>query len=71
MLTISQYAMSTYDFYSSYKAFIQPIMVLELIYLVWITDYVANYRRKYKHNGVDISGRSFFVYRRRDNRRIL
>ena len=47
VLTVSQYLITTYDFYALYYNFVGSIMVLELIYLAGITVYVSNYRRKY------------------------
>lgn len=67
MLTISQYSMSTYDFYSLYKYFVGSLMILELVYLIGIHRYVANYRRKHGFINVNYIDRMFFIYRRPDN----
>lgn len=45
MLTLSQYVMSTYDFYSLYGSFMQAAMVAELIYMGLLTKYARNLRR--------------------------
>jgi len=47
VLTISQYVINIFDFYSYYTVFVGAIMFLELVYLAGLTKYVANYRRKY------------------------
>jgi len=63
MLTISQFNMSTYDFYGFYKYFVGGLMLLELIYLIGISRYVANYRRKHGSINVNYIDRMFCVYR--------
>ena len=67
MLTISQYSMATYDFYSSYKFFVQSIMILELAYLAGITVYVSNYRRKYGFINTNSIDRLFRIWGRSNN----
>lgn len=67
MLTISQYNISTYDFFWLYKYFVGGLMILELVYLIGISGYVANYRRKYGVINVNYIDRMFCVYRRADN----
>lgn len=67
MLTISQYNMQTYDFYSFYKVFVQSIMILELAYLAGITVYVSNYRRKYGFINTNSIDRLFRIWGRSDN----
>lgn len=67
MLTISQFNMPTYDFYGSFKYFVGGLMLLELIYLVGISRYVANYRRKHGFINVNYIDRMFCVYRWGDN----
>ena len=67
MLTISQYVMPTYDFYSDYKFYAQGIMILELIYLAWITAYVAAFRRKHGFINTHHIDRLFCVCRRVNN----
>lgn len=47
VLTISQFSMPVYDFHSSFGFFVGGIMILELLYLGWITKYVADFRRKH------------------------
>jgi len=67
MLTISQYSMPTYDFYSLYEYFVGGLMILELGYLIGIRRYVENYRRKHGFINVNYIDRMFCVYRRADN----
>jgi len=45
MLTVSQYVIPTYDFYSAYETFMQSLMVLELIYMGMLTSYAMDLRR--------------------------
>lgn len=68
MLTVSQFNMPTYDFYGLFKYFVGGLMLLELIYLIGIHKYVANYRRKHGFINVNHIDRMFYVYRRTDNR---
>lgn len=71
MLTISQYAIKTIDFYSYHHLVVGSIMILELIYLAWITRYVTNYRRKHGYTSVDYIDRLFRVRGRIHNRSLL
>lgn len=69
MLTISQFDAPTHiNFYEIYKYFVGGLMLLELIYLIGINKYVANYRRKHGFISVNFIDRMFFVYRWTDNR---
>ena len=67
MLTISQYVIPTYDFYSLYSYFVGGIMLLELTYLVWITKYVAAYRKLHGTINTNYIDRLFRVHRRLHN----
>ncbi len=51
MLTISQYVSPTrIHFYNLYAYVVGSIMILELLYLVWINEYVTDYRIRRKYN---------------------
>lgn len=52
------------NFHDSYSLAVGLIMVLELIYLLWITDYVSYHRRKYRYLNSDRVNCSFFLRRR-------
>lgn len=67
MLTISQYVIPTYDFYGAYKVSVQSIMILELVYLAWITAYVAAFRREHGFINTNHIDRLFRVRRRVNN----
>ena len=63
VLTISQYVINYYDFYSIYPSFVGVIMALELIYLLGLSKYVGTYIRK--HGGFNTSyiDKLFYVSR--------
>ena len=67
MLTVSQYIINTYDFYSAYAVFMQVLMALELFYMGMLTNYARDFRgifstndsnwivrvcRRYNHRGL-------------------
>jgi len=59
MLTISQYALVTYDFYGLYHYIIKPIEIIELLLLSWNVKYVADYRRLHRDTYANIIDRLF------------
>ena len=64
MLTISQFDKPTHiNFYEMYKYFVGGLMLLELIYLIGINKYVADYRRKHGFISINHIDRMFYVYR--------
>ena len=71
VLTILQYSVVTYDYYSIYPYVVGVIMCLELIYLVWITSYVDNYKKRYGNIDRDYIDHMFCVRRRVDARGVL
>jgi len=71
MLTISQYTITTIDFYHYYPYVVGAIMVLELIYLGILSTYVRNYRRKHGSLRYDNIDHTFCIRRRVRNGAIL
>jgi len=61
VLTISQYVYNSIDFYSFYSYFVGLIMILEICYLVGLTKYAANYRRKHGNTSFVGSLHLFFT----------
>jgi len=73
MLTIFQFnavkqGLDYSDFYGFYAYFVGGLMLLELIYLIGINKYVANYRRKHGFINANHIDRVFCVYRWSNNR---
>ena len=50
MLTVSQYIINTYDFYSAYAVFMQVLMTLELFYMGMLTNYARKFRGIFSTN---------------------
>ena len=50
MLTVSQYIINTYDFYSFYAVFMQALMALELFYMGMLTNYARDFRGLFSTN---------------------
>lgn len=70
VLIVSQYTIQTYDFYAYYYEVVGAIMVLELVYMGYLTDYVRD-RITMQSNNINISNYRFSYGYRRNSRSIL